>query len=117
MIRNLVFVSALILAGCAHGSGTSQVAPAMPAEPQTAEACYAAGGAWGPVGLSRTPACTMPSPTAGKVCSDSKECAGQCWSDEAPGTKATGMCQPTNMPFGCHAEVREGVVQPVMCAD
>jgi len=118
MMRNLVLISALALAACAQTTApSSQAAPQMPAEPQSQAACLSAGGAWGPVGLSGTLACTMPSPTAGKVCSDSTECAGQCWSDAAVGTQAKGICQPTNMPFGCHSEVRDGVVQPAMCAD
>lgn len=121
MIRSLALALALALAGCAQSTPTvataPQAKPQMPADPASEAECLVAGGKWGPVGLMGTPACTMNSPTAGKACSDSQECAGQCWSDQPPGTKAAGMCQPTNMPFGCHSEVVGGVVQPALCAD
>ncbi len=124
MIRIVVVSLALVLAGCAQAPQTPPTPPTvtsgvpeMPADPTTEVDCLAAGGAWGPVGLMGTAACTMTSPTAGKACSDSKDCAGQCWSSEPAGAKATGICQPTNMPFGCHSEVVDGVVQPALCAD
>lgn len=117
MIRHLALLAALALAGCAQTSTAVTPAATMPVAPETEEGCKAAGGSWGRVGMMGTLACTMPAPDAGKACSDSDECAGQCWSDAAPGTTAKGMCQPTNMPFGCHSEVKGGVVQPALCAD
>lgn len=122
-MRALVLFAALLIAGCAQTATTptaptvATAKPEMPAEPTNDAACVAAGGKWGPVGLMGTPACTLPSPTAGKQCSDSSECAGSCWTDQAPGSKGAGYCQPTNMPFGCHSEVVNGVAQPALCAD
>lgn len=126
MIRTLLLGAFLGLAACAGpapaasapaAAATPQAKPQMPAEPANEADCVAAGGQWGRVGLAGIEACTMPSPTAGKQCTDSSECAGSCWSDAAPGSKAHGYCQPTNMPFGCHSEVVDGVVQPALCAD
>ena len=121
MIRSLALCLDFGLAACAQTAPpvatAPQAKPEMPADPATEAECLAARGKWGPVGLMGTPACTMTSPTAGKVCSDSKDCAGQCWADAPAGTRTTGMCQPTNMPFGCHSELVAGVVQPALCAD
>lgn len=118
MLRSIFLVTILPgLAACTVEVTRQNQGPAVMVTPQTAVECAAAGGEWGPVGLMRTEACTLKSPDAGKVCSDSSECAGSCWSDEAPGSKAAGFCQPTNMPFGCHSEVRDGIVQPALCAD
>jgi len=122
MIRRFILFGLLALAGCAGPGATTapKVAvskPQMPVAPETETGCLAAGGNWGPVGLLGTEACTMTSPTGGKQCMDSSECAGECWSSEPPGSKAGGYCQPTNMPFGCHASVVGGVVQPALCAD
>lgn len=121
-MRALVLFAALLVAGCTQTTTTTTTAssigkPQMPPDVTTEVECAAVGGKWGPVGLMGTPACTQPSPTANMTCSDSNECAGMCWSTEAVGSKATGYCQPTNMPFGCHSEVVAGVVQPALCAD
>lgn len=89
----------------------------MPPDILSESECTAAGGSWGRVGLMGTLACTQPSPTAGKECTDSEQCAGMCWSNGPAGSQGKGMCQPTNMPFGCHSEMKGGVVQPALCAD
>lgn len=122
MTRFALLAAALLLSACAQK--TAAVAPPAaadwpPPHNMTEAECKVAGGGWGPVGLMGTPACTIKSPDAGKVCSDSSECAGDCWSQEvgAAGTKGTGFCQPTNMPFGCHSEVKGGILQPALCAD
>ncbi len=121
MIRQFV-IAAAILFGVAACADKAAIAPPA-AKPQsmpyaeTEVECQAAGGKWGPVGLMGVEACTLDAPDAGKVCSDSSECVGECWSTAEIGSKATGYCQPTNMPFGCHASVKDGVVQPALCAD
>lgn len=116
-------VLCLATTGCAQ-SPTSVETVAMPAatEPADAASCAAAGGAWKGVGMMNVEACVMPYPDAGKVCSDSSECTGDCWADgavtpEQAGTRATGYCQPTNMPFGCRSQILKGVVQPGLCVD
>jgi hypothetical protein len=115
--RFALLSAALVLTACANKAEPSAAQATWPPDIQTADECTKAGGTWGRVGLLGTEACTLPSPDAGKQCSDSSECAGQCWSSDAPGQPGKGMCQPTNMPFGCHSEVLNGVVQPALCAD
>ena len=111
------------LAACAAPPKAEIAAPASaPAadEPSPAE-CAAQGGTIKLVGLMQTPACVIPSRDAGKVCTDGDDCEGDCWAspDTRPGRdgKARGYCQPDNMPFGCHAAVEDGVLQPALCAD
>lgn len=121
MTRFAILAAALVLAACAQKTAVAPPASTEwpPSQDMTEAECKIAGGNWGPVGLMGTPACTLKSPDAGKQCSDSSECAGDCWSDSvaAVGSRSTGVCQPTNMPFGCHSEVKGGVVQPALCVD
>jgi len=123
---NAVFLAAILgLAACAAPPKTAIASPASSpaeasAEPSPAE-CAAKGGTIKLVGLMQTPACVIPSRDAGKACTDGDQCEGDCWAspDAVPGRdgKASGYCQPNNMPFGCHASVVNGVAQPAMCAD
>ena len=85
-------------------------------------ACAAKGGHVTQGGLLGFWGCEIPFPDAGKACSDKSDCAGRCYAADntdrsaAPG-KAKGKCQATNSPFGCHAEIDKGVVEPALCVD
>ena len=105
-------------------------AAAMPAEPDpaagapdpaTIAACTAKGGEMKRVGLSGSFACVIPYKDACKACITGEDCDGDCWSSSTePGAdgKVHGWCQPTNMPFGCHARVENGAVPDgILCAD
>jgi len=87
--------------------------------------CKASGGKVEKVGMVGTPACVIPAADAGKTCSDSSECQGRClvedWEGDRPppiGTKSKGMCEASNLTFGCIAEVRRGrIATPFVCVD
>ena len=91
----------------------------------TVEQCKASGGKVETVGMVGTPACVIPTADAGKMCSDSSECQGRClvedWKGDRPprvGTQSKGICETSNLTFGCIAEVRRGrIATAFVCVD
>ncbi len=85
------------------------------------EECKARGGNVFPVGILQMPACVIRNEDAGKECSDHSQCIGLCLIQDKYveiNTKAYGTCQHDNMPFGCSAEVKAGVVDSyTICVD
>lgn len=81
--------------------------------------CLKTGGIVERAGLLGAERCTRPYSDAGQVCSDSAQCEGQCrtTSDVPFGSPVTGICQPSDNPFGCFAEVNNGVAGPGLCVD
>ncbi|QPC97878.1 hypothetical protein [Qipengyuania soli] len=61
--------------------------------------------------------CVIQYGDAGKSCSDSDECEGYCYAEEAGDITVAGKCSPSNVPFGCYAIVRKGKADAVMCRD
>lgn len=84
------------------------------------EDCDAAGGSVQRVGMMGLETCVVPTADANKVCTDSSQCQGRCiqWeaSDNTSG-KQKGVCQPTNVLFGCFSEVNIGKVGVALCVD
>lgn len=82
-------------------------------------ACTRRGGFVERAGLLGAERCTIPYSDGGDVCTDSSQCQGQCRSNsDAPtGAPASGLCQPTDNPFGCHSEILGGRVAPGLCVD
>ena len=112
-----ILLSGLVAALAACAAPTTPVA-----EPRDEASCKAQGGNWRTVGMMQTEACEIRYPDAGKTCTDGSQCAGgMCLTDAATpenaGARTTGVCQPTNMTFGCFSEVKDGVTQPGLCAD
>lgn len=54
------------------------------------------------------PVCSMPTPDAGKICTDSSQCAGLC--------RAPGRCSAQTDEFGC-VELLEDGKPMVICMD
>jgi hypothetical protein len=89
------------------------------------EQCKASGGTIEKVGMIGTPACVIPTADAGKTCRDSGECQGRClvkdWKGDHPprvGTQSKGMCEASNLTFGCFAEIRRGrIATAFLCVD
>jgi hypothetical protein len=88
--------------------------------PATRAECEAAGGRWGRFGLRPQELCNLPTPDAGKPCTDARECASACVAPEsaAPGSRAQGACYGRTLLQGtCLKQVRDGVVTAPLCAD
>lgn len=81
--------------------------------------CTTAGGEWKKVGLAGNLACVLKTKDAGKSCTDSSQCEERCLAgiDQTDTTKVVGQCQATNQPFGCFAEIKDGVAEPALCID
>lgn len=95
-------------------------AGAAAVEPPSREACEAAGGQWGRLGLQPQARCNLPAPDAGKPCTDATDCAGACIAPpSAPvDSRAQGTCSPRMLLLGtCLKQVLGGVVTPPLCVD
>lgn len=85
-------------------------------------ACRAAGGEVGPGGMLGYDQCVRPYADAGKACMGAEDCEGRCLlspeSDDDVGQPTEdGVCQADDSPFGCYAEVDDGVPQFAICVD
>lgn len=91
------------------------------AEPSAADAqrCIDAGGKVMRDGILGAYRCTQNYPDAGKACSSSSDCIGQCRVNGvvADDGTAEGACQRTDSPFGCFAIVENGRGGPSICVD
>lgn len=74
-----------------------------------------------PQGMMGGPLCLVTYADAGKACTDSSACMGQCrhTSEEGfrPDIKTTGICTQTNSWHGCYSVVKDGYAQPALCVD
>lgn len=125
-MRFLLILAALFLASCAPPPAPQSDPPrdesiSPGGSVQEAQACSKAGGTWRRVCLMGTWSCVMTHRDGGKTCKDKKDCKGQCRYEGseslAPGSTVTGVCQRNSDPCGCFAEVRDGKLQPALCAD
>lgn len=87
------------------------------------EACKAKGGEIHPEGMLGLWRCVVKYYDAGAICSDQKDCQGRCLVadditvPDAPAGEAKGRCEADDSPFGCHAEIKDGVIQQTICVD
>lgn len=84
--------------------------------------CEAKGGTIQYAGLAGNEICVIPYKDAGKDCTDKADCEGECWvgnggSKPGPDGVVHGECQPANVHFGCHAEIKAGKAGPEICID
>ena len=98
-----------------------QFAGAHPTPDERAR-CEAAGGRIEMGGLMGHERCVQTYADAGKACTGSSDCLGQCILDSSHGSvpmggAATGTCQVTDSPFGCYQTVEDGKAQPEKCVD
>lgn len=101
------------------GSTVACASPGAPA-PSTRAECEAAGGTWGRLGLRPQEVCNLPTPDAGKACTDSKDCVSACIAPDAAavGSRAVGACFGRTLLVGtCSKQVIGGVVAHTLCAD
>lgn len=82
-------------------------------------ACVQGGGFVERAGLLGAERCTTSFSDGGLVCTDSAQCQGQCRGELGSdmGAHVTGVCQSTDNPFGCFAEVVNGQAGPGLCVD
>jgi len=78
------------------------------------EECLDAGGEWGLFYYGGTLQCNLPTSDAGKECTDSSQCEGNCEAKESAeiGSEDTGMCAENKLPYRCMMKIENGVVEP-----
>lgn len=81
--------------------------------------CLTKGGFIERSGLLAYERCTMRYSDGGNICIDSSNCEGKCLATpkSARENAVSGLCQITDNPFGCYAEVMAGAVGPTLCVD
>lgn len=80
--------------------------------------CLREGGQWTQLGRAAVKQCLRQTTDAGKACTDSEQCQGQCMAPEGSvdGTQAGGSCSVDTNPFGCQQRVRAGMASTI-CVD
>lgn len=80
--------------------------------------CRRKGGIVERAGMLGAERCTVRFSDGGNVCLDSGDCEGKCFTQAETGSEnVTGQCQMTDNPFGCRAEVINGVAEFMLCVD
>lgn len=127
-MKRLVMIAAVLLAAACqpapekgdYGFG-NEPEPVAVLEDATAD-CAVRGGRMQPVGRMQTIQCVAPYADAGKRCTDSDQCAGQCRVPDgaarpAQGAAVVGRCQADDNPFGCFTRVEDGKAEATLCVD
>lgn len=109
-----------ILAGAALAAGAPSHGPTHLGPAERAQ-CEARHGRIMIAGLSGNEMCALPFPDAGRRCTDSSQCRGDCRYEGrvrlGAGARAVGRCQSLDYPFGCRTTVEHGRVTPGLCVD
>ena len=127
-MKRLALIAAVLLAGaCQPGPGKGDMGyghePAPVAIPESAAAadCIARHGTMQPVGRMQTMQCVVRYADAGKRCTDSDQCAGECRTADAArpaqGATVAGVCQADSNRFGCFTRVEDGKAEATLCVD
>lgn len=127
-MKRLAILAALLMAACQpvpekgdYGFG-NEPAPVQVAESPAAAECMEKGGRMHQLGRMQSMQCVVPYADAGKRCTDSDQCVGQCRIENAAasaaaGASAVGQCQADSNPFGCYTTVENGRAQATICVD
>ncbi|MGV8929708.1 MAG: hypothetical protein ACOH1E_08140 [Brevundimonas sp.] len=97
--------------------------PAAVQVPENAAAdCRARNGTLQPVGRMQTLQCVVRYADAGKRCTDSDQCAGECRTTDVTdrpdeGAAVAGVCQADSNRFGCFTRVEDGKAEATLCID
>lgn len=127
-MKRLAMIAAVLLAGCQPVPEKGDLGfghePAPVAVPESAAAadCLARGGRMQPVGRMQTMQCVVRYADAGKRCTDSDQCAGECrvadvTARPAEGAAVAGVCQADSNRFGCFTRVEDGKAEATLCVD
>lgn len=92
------------------------------ATPDERARCEAAGGVVEKAGRLGWEQCVQTFADAGKPCSGSEDCIGECRlgqpvDDVPPGTPVTGVCQASDVRFGCYARIENSKIMATLCVD
>ena len=109
--------AALLAGACTPMAGPE---PTVPGQSVDAASCAARGGEIRRVGRLQSEQCILKYADAGKPCTDSDQCAGDCRIEGNSGlnpSTVTGQCQADSGRFGCHTPVEDGKAGATLCID
>ena len=118
----LILGSALLASACvpAEAPDTEQPFQTTLSDADRAT-CAADGGTVERRGRLGAELCVVPFADAGKSCTDSSQCEGQCIAEETgPQPSAQnpkGMCQADDRLFGCYSTIENGKIATTICVD
>jgi len=128
-MKRLAMIAAVLLAAACQpvpekgdlGFGPEPAPVAVP-ESAAAADCIRRGGTMQSVGRIRTMQCVVRYADAGKRCTDSDGCAGECRAADftvrpAQGAAVVGRCQADSNGFGCFTRVEDGKAEATLCVD
>jgi len=128
-MKRLAMIAAVLLAAACQpvvekgdlGYGNEPAPVAVP-ESAAAADCIARNGTMQPVGRMQTMQCVVRYADAGKRCTDSDQCAGECRTADiaarpAEGATVAGVCQADSNRFGCFTRVEDGKAEATLCID
>jgi hypothetical protein len=112
MIRRVLLIAALVLAGCQQDAGDGSDLPAVgeAAVEQARQACERKGGRFGPAGRSQSMVCFTIPRDAGKACERSTDCSSTCLA-------RSRTCAPVTPMFGCNEILNEDGARLTQCID
>lgn len=128
-MKRLLILAALLTAACQPmpaAEATAQTPAPVPsaANGTDAAACAAQGGKMLPLGRMQSVRCVITFADAGRRCTDSDQCAGDCRLEgepsptRRPGSAAVGQCQVSSADrFGCFTNVEDGKIDATLCVD
>ena len=125
-MRWIAALVVLAIAACAPMPPAAPAAetPAAPVKlvPASDQAgCLVQKGDWAPICRMQQPACVLNFSDAGKSCTDSDQCQGNCYADlsQGPpdGKPVAGKCAVNSNPCGCNSRVEDGKATPTLCVD
>lgn len=123
MMQGLYPLTKLSSRNSGNGSSNGNVTP-MPDQEGKMNAlertqCLTKGGFIERAGMLGYERCTMRYSDGGNICIDSSNCDGKCLAtpQDSQSQAVSGLCQKTDSPFGCYAEVIAGKVGPALCVE
>jgi hypothetical protein len=86
---------------------------------RTKNECRLLDGSWEKQGMAQDWGCIVPTPDAGKVCTDDSQCSLLCLPDKNSrwGQQSSGVCIDRFDTFGCIRGMKEGLPTGGICAD
>lgn len=127
-MKRLALITAVLLAACQPvpekgdiGFGNEPTPTTVP-ESAAAADCIARNGTMQPVGRMQTMQCVVRYADAGKRCTDSDQCGGECRTADVTarpveGAAVAGVCQADSNRFGCFTRVEDGKAEATLCVD
>ncbi|NQZ24038.1 MAG: hypothetical protein HRT53_18580 [Colwellia sp.] len=124
-MKLLLLILIILITGCASTAEISVDEPTKDFRQKALnnidiQTCLGKGGVIKSVCMFAMPYCVQTFIDAGKKCSDSSDCAGDCRLEDDfvnSGTNTSGFCSTNSDPCGCYQRITNGKAEPALCVD